>query len=298
PDGFYSIRAQESYSNASSTICRLLDILAGMNGNLCARWKSLNISIKPDQIWFGPPHNAPYPMSLTHPMPSLTRLRLVGFRTGPGATLFPALPSIESIDLQHCSPNNYPDMSHAKEIHLDDVRPWSTRIAFYELPQKLPVLETLSVGGGMLTVNLEEVLMPHLERLIVDFKLVGLVSGLINLPILSQVRTLQLFGSKSSLIHRSDMAEPISDLLRACTSMCTLTINDFILSLLLGDWKNWGHLFEGEEKSNTTRVFLCEEGDMDRWLNLENEDTYVVLMHVATKHHVRLPDEFYGGSVL
>ncbi|KAG8767350.1 hypothetical protein FRC16_007410, partial [Serendipita sp. 398] len=299
--------------SVKQAIVRILDILAGENGCLCARWKSLRILLNaPFVVFKMHPGGIHELSSLTHPMPSLAllHLKLRSAHSFSPPPLFPDLPSINSITLENSFMHNYPDMSHARAVSMrggycveDGVRYGLIKAQYVQHlhflydgyvfchPREYPVLRTLSLEGPCMTRNLEQVSMPQLETITLFFHRIFLIREIAGLSAISHIRVLHLMGHDVTLFIRSEGIEAVSKTLRACRKLQTLYVNDLILSLLLEDWSTWGHLLQ---EASHVRVILRTHWGRDRPLVVENADTVKDLQRVARFYRVRLPDALYN----
>ncbi|KAG8812150.1 hypothetical protein FRC17_002169 [Serendipita sp. 399] len=291
-----------------TTVIRLLGILAGENGAHCARWKSLRILLDSPLIVFrGKPDGTHELSSLNYPMPLLTSLHLK-LRSGHAAKslpLFPELPSINSITLENSFLQNYPDMRSAKEVSMrggysveDGVRYGLINAPNVEYlhflydgyvfchPQEYPKLRVLSLEGRCMTRNLEQAQMPQLTTIILVFHRAGLVQEVSALPVINHIHTLYLIGS-DDYAPRGEGLEAIPGILRACTSLQLLYINDYALSFLLEDWPAWRHLFM---TGYSARVILKISKEVERPLSVECATTVKDLRRVASCYRLTLPD--------
>ncbi|KAG8808416.1 hypothetical protein FRC18_005037 [Serendipita sp. 400] len=280
-------------------IIALLNILAGENGTLCARWKSLRFSID-SYVCFtmeGGEHSL---KALTYPMPLLTSLEL-NLYMSPGAVIFPNLPSLTSVFLYNSTFNNYPDVSHALKIEFANTRCWNE---MHE-PMKVPKVQELHISGdiqsfrhpweyeNLRTLVLEKynqvsslkgLSMPSLKTLIIEFNQVVQICAVVDFSAIANIHTFDLRGRLPFGEDRKEVYRIISRLIRACIRLRELRINEYVLSILLEDWHEWDHLFKAK---SAIRVFL--KGDaVQRKLILGEGDTNVVLERVASDYSLPL----------
>ncbi|KAG8796541.1 hypothetical protein FRC17_007984, partial [Serendipita sp. 399] len=171
--------------DVEANLPRILDILAGVNGHLCARWGSLRLTIHGCFLRFCAtnPHRNVF-SSLTYPMPALTSLHLA-LHSDTDVRLFPQLPAVESIILEHSKLRDFPDMSHAQNIWIGgklhcmpngppwflaapEVRRLRIQQGFW-IDDAHPKLHTLLLYGRYLPPGFEEAYIPRLRVLDLEF---------------------------------------------------------------------------------------------------------------------------------
>ncbi|KAG8752233.1 hypothetical protein FRC14_007224 [Serendipita sp. 396] len=263
--------------DVKENVPRLLETFAGKNGANCRRWKLLRLTIDSrETIPFGFPFIKSMKHSLdplTYPMPLLTSLHL-RLCAGSGATLFPSLPSVQSIILDNCCMPHYPDMSSAKEVHVlkgrfgEDTDPDPSfdapRVEYLRLgssvydivrPCQYPSLSTLCIDGHRWIMGLEKAYMPRLENLHIRFDTAQTVFGAHRLSNLNQIHELHLFGRFFGGFATDEVHVAVSRLLDACTDLRILCIDSNVLSIFLLRWFAWKQLFE---EHSTVQVFLVK----------------------------------------
>ncbi|KAG8796812.1 hypothetical protein FRC17_007954, partial [Serendipita sp. 399] len=172
-------------ADVEANLPRILDLLAGVDGHLCARWGSLRLTIYGCFLEFRAtdPHRNVF-NSLTYPMPSLTSLHLA-LHSDTDVWLFPQLPAVESIVLEHSELHDLPDMSHAQNIWIGgellcmaDGPLWfltAPEVLHLRIEQGFwlddayPKLHTLSLYGRYLPPGFEETYIPRLRVLDLHF---------------------------------------------------------------------------------------------------------------------------------
>ncbi|KAG8828427.1 hypothetical protein FRC19_006525 [Serendipita sp. 401] len=267
--------------DAQENIPRLLNILAGRNGVHCARWGSLRLTVESlPTIFVGKSSMNPMKSDLKplmYQMPALTSLHL-RLSTGLAVTLFPTLPSVHSIILDHCYMFNYPDISSVKELHVlggsfvnvskrnssfdspkvEYLRLGSWMTALTQ-PCKYPSLSTLCIDGHWWITGIEKAYMPRLKGLHIRFGSLEVLFGALSLPNLDQIQDLHLVGYFFGKFPPTDVQSAVSRLLSACTDLRTFCINHEVLSLLLLGWTTWQNLFE---EYSSVQVFLISSPDL------------------------------------
>ncbi|KAG8796520.1 hypothetical protein FRC17_007990, partial [Serendipita sp. 399] len=263
--------------SVQSTVPLLLNILAGENGRLCARWETLRLELDRGVEFLNEDL-----AGLTYPMPLLISLYLSVQMSRGGLVIFPNLPSIRSITTNVCNLSNYPDASHATRIELRDMCCWDngrsmkfTSVQYLSISRsggdilhhrEYPTLRTLCLEECHHAVRLMEAEMPRLENLIVVFLATYWLSHASQLRAVARVRVLHLFGQEHW--ERPTVRSVLSQLLNAFSSLQTLVVNEYVLSFLIEDRETWGHLFE---EDSATQVFLRTRSIRRHLFDEENE---------------------------
>ncbi|KAG8832893.1 hypothetical protein FRC17_000387 [Serendipita sp. 399] len=249
-----------------SHILPLLKILAGSDGVLCLRWKSLRLTVELHQSTLPGSHLSAHLFApLTYPMPSLTWLHL-SLRILGEMPLFPHLPSMRSMILRRCRLQKLPDMRYATDIALDNVECLSnnTLDGVIDAPnaqylcmtannhtlhpsREYPALQTLYICGIRRVFSWDDLHVPRLENLILHSETIDLVQSLSYAPFLKRIRTLQLLRDGQVFSFETPhYIGPTLDLLRACTGLRMFIVDIFGLLFLLEIWSVWGPFLEKE----------------------------------------------------
>ncbi|KAG8805596.1 hypothetical protein FRC17_005440 [Serendipita sp. 399] len=267
------------------TVALLLNALAGENGQLCTRWKTLHLDIDIEVSFMDNDL-----VVLSYPMPLLTTLYLSGQMSTGGLVIFPNLPSIRSLTINARFLSNYPDASHATRIGLRNMGCWdsgrsikftrvqylsiSRNVTFSPRHQEYPALRTLCLETNNQATYLMEAVMPRLENLIIDFSDTSWLPQASQLRSIAGIRVLHLFGWEDrELNQRPATHSIISKLLNTIASLQTLVVNEFVLSFLIEDKESWRYLFE---ENTATQVFLrTRYGRMGAHLFEEDDETWI-----------------------
>ncbi|KAG8775223.1 hypothetical protein FS842_008779 [Serendipita sp. 407] len=275
----------------SYSALKLLEILAGKGGSLCSRWESLRLLLAPGfRIGMGEERII---LPLTYPMPALKLLHLslrcqYSEWVSPSMkrVLFPELPSLDSIILGHFYLENYPDMSHAREITLHKGRSLRGRAPqnglcnapnvealsiffspfFLDLHNIYPTLRRLILTGPKLHYGLWAISMPRLEELSLRYFTHEILGQAANLKNIDQVHTIHVTGpARAQLLNeRFNSSIAIGRLLGACKGLQTLKADEYILSLLFGDWRDY------LQPTSSLRIFLVKGSGEDSEVNLSD----------------------------
>ncbi|KAG8754521.1 hypothetical protein FRC14_004996 [Serendipita sp. 396] len=276
----------------------LLNILAGNNGSLCARWKSLRLLLafrlriesgKEDTI-----------LPLTYSMPALKSLHLSLYCRYSELVpqfkrreLFPELPFLEFITLEPFHLENYPDMSHARNITfhsgwaLEGRRPQKGLYNapyvevlsiffsdfFFALPEVYPLLRKLFLTGPKLFSRLLGVSMPRLEELIIQYSHHVVLEQAANLRDIDRIHTIRLNAAPNLQLayDRQIASRAIGALLTVCTGLQTLKADDHVLSLLLKDWKQYLqptsplHVFLTKASGEEMKIVVGDINPISEW---------------------------------
>ncbi|KAG8798285.1 hypothetical protein FRC16_007525 [Serendipita sp. 398] len=275
----------------ASHALKLLEILAGKEGALCPRWETLRLFLASGfKIEKGEEESI---LPLTYPMPALTSLRL-SLRCrysnllplSKRRELFPELPSLDSIILEPFHMENYPDMSHARKITFH--RGWALEGRapqkglynapkvevlslffsefFFTLPEVYPVLQTLYLTGPRLFSGLLTVSMPRLGELVIQYSKHVILEEAATLQDIGQIHTIRLAGTPDVQLtnERWSSSQAIGKLLVACKGLRILKADEYILSLLLEDWKHY------LQPTSPLRVFLAKDTGKDKEIDLSD----------------------------
>ncbi|KAG8851262.1 hypothetical protein FRC20_001793 [Serendipita sp. 405] len=282
----------------------LLNILAGENGALCAKWNSLQFCYHSTTPFCFSVENEEHPLKVfTYPMPLLTSLEISSVSMSAGVVIFPYLPSLKSVRISDSHICNYPDMSRAKEIELSNVHCWDDLHGPIRIPEvqdlrlsgtipSLPHargyknLRTLILQKHDQTSSLKDVSMPNLTSLSIEAKGIAGFCPLMDFPAITGIHTLYLKAFLPHKMDRKEMYRIISHLLHACVRLRELWVTEYILSILLENWHSCGHLFKAE---SAIRVIL-NIWTVEEKLILGEGATNAVLKKVAMAYRLQIPN--------
>jgi hypothetical protein len=193
-----------------SLVASALELLAGEKGEICKRWRSLDLRLGPWRYCIDPLQEdgrATLLRGLTYPTPALKRLVMRNFRvreppSGSTCRLLPSTPVIDEVEVYHCFVPwhlSMPNICRAKlqqgterraraspkvrslegsesirELHLT-IGPQSG----VRLPSKLPRLTHLTLDGEYLPLNFNQCHMPRLECLAINMGHFGISRKLV-----------------------------------------------------------------------------------------------------------------------
>ncbi|KAG8753760.1 hypothetical protein FRC14_005754 [Serendipita sp. 396] len=268
---------------------KLLEILAGKDGRLCSRWKSLRLLLASALRIEDGAEELIYP--LTYPMPALQSLHLTLRCRYSGSVplnkrrvLFPELPSLESITLATFHMENYPDMSHARRItfhrgyaleggirrrglfnapNVEILSIFHDGFGF-NLPDVYPTLRKLILTGPKLGFGLETVSMPCLEELIIQYSKHMVLEEAANLQDIGRIHTIHLTAAPpiQPTHDRRPESRAIGALLGVCQDLRTLKADEYVLSLILKDWKHY------LQPTSPLRVVFAKNSGEDREIDI------------------------------
>ncbi|KAG8828430.1 hypothetical protein FRC19_006528 [Serendipita sp. 401] len=288
---------------ASTWVISLLEILAGENGALCAKWKSLRFCDY-SQVCFSMENGEHALKAFTYPMPLLTSLKIFSVNMSAGVVIFPYLPSLTSVCIYNSEISNYPDMSHATRIELSNVcyrgeidelirvpevqeLRLCSNIRSIRHPREYKNLQTLDLQMYRQISDLEEVSMPSLSTLYIEFEGIAAFRPVLKFPAIASIHTLYLKGVLPPEIDRKETYRITSHILRTSVCLRELRVTKYVLSILLEDWHAWEHLFKAE---SAIRVILMGIWSGETKLILGEGDTNSILEKVASACNLPIPN--------
>lgn len=209
-----------------------LDTLAGENGELCKRWRSLHIDLG-TWLYRIDPHQSEEDgillRGLTYPTPTLTKLQMneQSFAlTPPGSTyrILPYAPVLQELDIKKCNLPGLLPLQSVKKIRISNVN-WSysntvwrpakppriislcdaisveslslvvAKAQNFQLGSVYPKLTHIELVGTRLPLNISNCIMPHLRHLSIDIGYSPMCRELVmSCPeLLSQITTLEVW---------------------------------------------------------------------------------------------------------
>jgi hypothetical protein len=198
------------FGKRESLVASALELLAGEKGELCKRWRSLDLRLGPWKYCIDPLQSdgrVTLLRGLTYPTPALKTLTMRTFTvhdppSSSNLRMLPFTPVIEELESCYCFvpwQSSMPNIRKAKiqqgtgrrYIALPKVRSLEGSESIRELhltigpqsgvrlPSELPHLTYLTLNGAYLPLNFNECRMPRLECLAIDIGHIGISRKLV-----------------------------------------------------------------------------------------------------------------------
>ncbi|KAG8828403.1 hypothetical protein FRC19_006501 [Serendipita sp. 401] len=157
----------------------------------------------------------------------------------------------------------------------------------FTLPEAYPTLRTLCLAGPNMLSGLLTVSMPCLEELVIQYSKYTVLEQVANLRDIGRIHTIRVTAvPKARLAHkRRNESRELGALLAVCKSLQTLKADEYVLSLLLEDWKHY------LQPTSPLRVFFINTSGQDREIDLNDVNSTPGWNKV-----VELADESEAGS--